>query len=356
VFHTETRGASGADGGTEFSVSIEAVDATTRIRPPRTTPKPVVQGTQTAMVVGKSGEEIDTDQYGRVRVQFPWDRYGKNDENSSCWVRVAQVWAGANWGAMHIPRIGQEVLVSFLEGDPDRPIITGRVYNGDSMPPYDLPANATQSGIKSRSSKGGAGANFNEIRFEDKMGEEVLTFHAEKDLKTVVEHDQAISVGNDETVDITHDRKSTIGNNETCSVGKDESTSIGNNETRAVSNNRTTTVGKDEGLTVGNNQTTNVSQNYQLTAGQEIVLQTGASKLVMKSDGTIELTGMTITVEGSQSVTVKAGQKIELNAMQLKVSGTTIDVQGTSTAIKSTLLDLQASAVASLKGSLTQIG
>ncbi len=160
----------GADPGVEFSISIEAIDAKTPYRPPRATPKPVVQGAQTAMVVGASGDEIYTDQYGRVKVQFPWDRHGKNNENSGCWIRVAQVWAGKQWGAMHIPRIGQEVIVNFLEGDPDQPIITGRVYNGTNMPVYDLPANKTQSGIKSRSSKDGSPDNFNEIRFEDKKG------------------------------------------------------------------------------------------------------------------------------------------------------------------------------------------
>src|SRR5690606_4252061 len=136
--------------------------------PERITPRPVVQGPQTAIVVGKSGEEIWTDEFGRVKVQFHWDRYGKSDENSSCWVRVAQVWAGGKWGGMHIPRMGQEVIVEFLEGDPDRPIITGRVYNADNMPPYALPDDKTQSGLKSRSSKGASSDNFNEIRFEDK--------------------------------------------------------------------------------------------------------------------------------------------------------------------------------------------
>ena len=128
----------GADPGTEFSISLQAIDAKTPYRPQRITPKPVVQGAQTAVVVG-NGEEIYTDKYGSVKVQFPWDRHGKNDENSSCWIRVAQVWAGKQWGAMHIPRVGQEVIVNFLEGDPDQPIITGRVYNGMNMPPYDLP-------------------------------------------------------------------------------------------------------------------------------------------------------------------------------------------------------------------------
>ena len=141
----------------------------TRLRPlTSTTPKPVVQGTQTAVVVGPAGEEIFTDKYGRVKVQFDWDRTGKKDANSSCWVRVATPWAGKQWGAIHIPRIGMEVLVHFQEGDPDQPIIIGSVYNADMMPPYTLPANKTQSGVKSRSTQGGSQANFNELRFEDK--------------------------------------------------------------------------------------------------------------------------------------------------------------------------------------------
>ena len=164
-------------------------------RPPRVTPKPIVQGPQTAVVVGKAGEEIWTDKYGRVKVQFHWDREGKRNENSSCWIRVSHPWAGKGWGAVAIPRIGQEVIVDFLEGDPDQPIITGRVYNAEQMPPYELPANQTQSGIKSRSSKGGDTENFNEIRFEDKKGSEEVYIHAEKDQNIVVENDQTIAVG-----------------------------------------------------------------------------------------------------------------------------------------------------------------
>ena len=166
-----------------------------------------MQGPQTAVVVGPGGEEIWTDKYGRVKVQFHWDRYGKKDENSSCWIRVVAAVGGGKWGAIHIPRIGQEVIVDFLEGDPDRPIITGRVYNADQMPPYGLPANKTQSGIKSRSSKGGGPANFNEIRFEDKKGSEQLFIHAEKN--------QDIEVENDETHWVGHDRKKTIDHDET---------------------------------------------------------------------------------------------------------------------------------------------
>ena len=188
----------GGSGGTPAVVcNFTAINSFDIYRPPRITPKPIVQGPQTAIVVGKAGEEIWTDEYGRVKVQFHWDRYGKKDENSSCWVRVAQLWAGATWGGIHIPRIGQEVIVEFLEGDPDRPIITGRVYNNDSMPPYTLPANATQSGIKSRSSKGGGSANFNELRFEDKKGEEQVYIHAEKNQDNVVENDETTEVGHD---------------------------------------------------------------------------------------------------------------------------------------------------------------
>src|SRR5262249_46609799 len=148
-------------------------------RPPQRTPRPFVRGTQTAVVTGPAGEEIFTDKYSRIKVQFHWDRDGKNDENSSCWVRVASTWAGKQWGAIHIPRIGQEVVVDFLEGDPDQPIVVGSVYNAQQMPPFALPANKTQSGIQTRSSLGGGGANFNQIRFEDKAGSEQLHIHAE---------------------------------------------------------------------------------------------------------------------------------------------------------------------------------
>jgi type VI secretion system secreted protein VgrG len=357
VFQAPPLDAGGAgDLGPEVSVTVDAIDAKTPYRPPRVTPKPVIQGAQSAVVVGASGAEIDTDKYGRVRVQFPWDRYGKHDENSSCWVRVAQLWAGNNWGAIHIPRIGQEVLVSFLEGDPDRPIITGRVYNADSMPPYTLPDNATQSGIKSRSSKGGSSENFNEIRFEDKKGSEELYLHAEKDLTIVVEHDRSKKVEHDETVEIQNDRTSKIGNNEKCSIGKDHETTVGNDEKRSVTQNRTTKVGSNDKLTVGEDSTADIGNKLLVTAGQQITLQTGASKLVMKSDGTIELQGVTIKIQGSQSISEQAGQSVEVKALQVSVDATTLELKGTKTAIEGALIDVNASGIASVKGSLTKIG
>src|SRR6202035_2314995 len=179
-------------------------------RPTRVTPKPSVQGCQTAVVTGPAGEEIYTEKYGRVKVQFHWDRLGKKNENSSCWIRVSHPWAGKGWGSVATPRIGQEVVVDFLEGDPDQPLITGRVYNAAEMPPYALPANQTQSGVKSRSSKGGSADNFNEIRFEDKKGSEQVYIHAEKNQDIVVENDETQSIGHDRTETVGHDETITI--------------------------------------------------------------------------------------------------------------------------------------------------
>src|SRR5262249_10351904 len=164
-------------------------------------------------VVGPSGEEIWTDKFGRVKVQFFWDRYGKKDENSSCWIRVSSPWAGTNWGGVSLPRIGQEVVVDFLEGDPDQPIIVGRVYNADQMPPYGLPANKTQAGLKSRSSLGGSASNFNEIRFEDKKGSEQVFLHAEKDMDRRVKNHSREWVGANQHLIVKGDRNEQVGQN-----------------------------------------------------------------------------------------------------------------------------------------------
>ena len=203
----------GGDDEPDYQCSFSAIDSQINYRPRQMTSKPSVDGPQTAIVVGQAGEEIWTDQYGRVKVQFHWDREGKSDENSSCWVRVSQTWAGSKWGTTHIPRIGQEVIVDFLEGDPDRPIITGRVYNADNMPPYDLPANQTQSGIKSRSTKGGAPSNFNEIRFEDKKGSEEMHIQAEKNQTIKVKQSRSASVGGADSISVGGDRSLTVNGN-----------------------------------------------------------------------------------------------------------------------------------------------
>lgn len=224
------KGSGSGDGGKLFEAKFEALGTKYRYRAQPRVPKPMVQGPQTAMVVGKAGEEIWTDKYGRVKVQFHWDRKGKKDEKSSCWVRVSQSWAGRRWGSIMIPRIGMEVVVEFLEGDPDRPLITGCVYNSDTMPPYDLPANQTRSTMKTNSSKGGGG--FNEIRFEDKKGAEEIFVQAEKDCNRVVKHNDTLKVGfqykepGSQLVEIKHNQGIEVGNNQTVHVIKDMSVTI----------------------------------------------------------------------------------------------------------------------------------
>jgi type VI secretion system secreted protein VgrG len=278
---------------------FSAIDAKQPFAPARTTRKPFVQGPQTAAVVGPGGDEIYTDNYGRVKVQFFWDRLGKRDENSSCWMRVSQPWAGKGWGAVAIPRIGQEVIVDFLEGDPDRPIITGRVYNAEQMPPYELPANMTQSGIKSRSSKGGSGANCNELRFEDKKGAEQVLLHAEKNQDIEVEHDETHWVG--------HDRKKNVDNDETTHVKHDRTETVGNNETISIGVNRTETVGANEKITIGSNRTKTVEASETATVALQRTHTVGINE--------------TITVGGAQEVTVGAFQAVTVGAFQAVTVG-----------------------------------
>jgi len=291
--------AAGGAGVTGASIAFTATDAQVPFRPPRLTPKPVVQGPQTAVVVGQSGEEIWTDEYGRVKVQFHWDRQGERDENSSCWVRVAQVWAGDNWGAIHIPRIGQEVIVSFLEGDPDQPIVTGRVYNGDNMPPYALPGNQTQSGIRSRSSKGGNVDNCNEIRFEDKMGEEELLIHAEKNQTIEVEADESHWVG--------HDRTKTVDNDETTHIKNNRTETVDNNEEITIGVNRTEKVGSEEKITIGANRTESVGASEQITIGASRTTDIGANDMLNVKANRIEKVGANVIQNVGATLTQKVG-------------------------------------------------
>lgn len=253
-----------------FRCSFTAIDSGVCFRPARVTPRPVVQGLQTAIVVGQAGEEIWTDQYGRVKCQFHWDRQGAKDENSSCWVRVSQAWAGSGWGAMFVPRIGQEVIVAFLEGDPDRPIIVGRVYNADCMPPFDLPGDAMVGGVKSNSTPGGGG--YNEISMNDTAGEELLHVHAQKD------HD--IAVGNDEQHAVGHDRTRSVGNDEQTSIGNNRSEAVGSNETIQIGVNRTETVGGSEAVTVGQNRTHTISGNDVLNVVMTRTQSVGINDMV----------------------------------------------------------------------------
>ncbi len=290
----------------QFRFTFSALDAKRPYRPPRVTKKPVVEGPQTAIVVGQENQEIFTDEYGRVKVQFHWDREGKYDENSYAWVRVSQGWAGTQWGAVHLPRVGQEVIVEFLEGDPDRPIVTGRVYNQENMPPYTLPDNRTQSGIKSRSTPDGAPDNFNEIRFEDKKGSEEFHIQAEKDMTSLVKNNQSTTVQKDRSA----------------SVGGSDSVSVTGNRSLSVHGNLSVSVDGSGGSpphsshTVTGQHKLHASDNIEIDAPNYIKLVCGSSSIL------IEPSKITIAVDGGASIVLdpdilaksKSGTQLKLDA------------------------------------------
>lgn len=323
----------GTGAETRYSNTFTCMSADTPFRPRRLTPKPVVEGVQTAVVVGPSGEEIHTDEYGRIKVQFHWDREGGNDQNSSCWMRVGQLWAGPSWGSMFIPRIGQEVIVDFIEGDPDRPIVVGCVYNAHNMPPYQLPGNKTKSTLKSNSSKGGGG--FNEIRFEDLKGSEEIYIHGQKDENIVIENDKTQSVGHDESLTVGNDRTKDVGRDETITIGRDMSLTVGKNRTETIGADHTESIGKSMSLTVaedvtmaigkslqvdiGTDHTENVSKNYTLNAktitlqaDDKLEIKVGSASITVKKNGDIDIKGKNINLKGSGNVILK-GSKIGMN-------------------------------------------
>jgi type VI secretion system secreted protein VgrG len=340
--------------GSGYQMRLTAITSSTPYRPPRWTPKPFVQGIQTAIVVGKQGEEIWTDEHGRVKVQFHWDRLGTKDENSSCWIRVASTWAGNAWGAIQLPRIGQEVIVDFLEGDPDRPLVTGRVYNADNKPPYTLPDNKTQSGVKSRSSKEGTPENFNELRFEDIKDAEQIYFHAEKNFDRVVENNDTLKVGfekkdkGDQTIEIHNNQKLVVGNSE----AEDGSQTI------EIWKNRTETVkeGNEKVTIEKGNRDVIVSKGndtHQIAEGnREVKIDKGNDTL------TVSQGNQTVTItQGNQSITITAGKStIEAGtSIELKVGGSSIKIEPAKITIKSPEIAIQADMNLTAKGTMAEV-
>jgi type VI secretion system secreted protein VgrG len=392
--------AGGSSTAAEYGNSFTCIPKSVTYRPARNSRRPMVRGPQVAVVTGPAGEEIYTDKFGRVKVHFPWDRESKKDENSSCWVRVSQVHAGKGFGGIDIPRIGDEVVVTFYEGDPDRPVITGRLYHAENMPPFGLPGGMNVSGLKSNSTKGGGG--YNEFVLDDTKGNELIRVHGQFDMDSTIENDLREHVLNNrsrdvtvnETIQIGADRSESVGGNESLSVAKnrkedvgvDETLSVGSNRTRTVGGNetvtvalmRTHTVGINEAITVGaaqevtvggiravsvgisqttsvgKSQTTTIGTNLTETiggnstqttakdrkvkvvkgrgtdigiddmlkvgkilaidAGEEVVVKVGESMLRMNKNGTIDLQGKDITIDGSGKVTIKAKKDIVLKA------------------------------------------
>ncbi|WP_311567448.1 type VI secretion system Vgr family protein [Photobacterium arenosum] len=328
-------------------------------------PAPVVEGPQTAVVVGPANEEIYTDNLGRIKIQFHWDRLGASDEHSSCWVRVSQSLAGPNWGAVFLPRIGHEVVVSFLEGDPDQPLVTGSVYNGLHLPPYDLPLKKTRTTLRSKTHKG---EGYNEISLDDETNHEELYLRAQKDMSVKVLNDRFEQIGNDDTLTVARHKTNEIGQNQletikgnkttevkgtftetvdgdvtvnynsneavtvvknsdlkinqnrTTEIGKNDELEVMENQTITIHGARQTQVDKDNNLNVEGNSTLTVTGNVtsdsksttQIISKEKIVLNAGSSQIVLNSDGSIQITGTSILINGSDKVVVQGG-KVSVN-------------------------------------------
>jgi type VI secretion system secreted protein VgrG len=329
----------GDTGAFQYSNSFVAIPHSVHYRPPIVTPKPRAS-TQPAVVVGPQGEEIHTDKYGRVKVQFFWDREGKRDENSSIWVRVAQPTAGKGWGYISIPRVGQEVLVDFIEGDPDRPVIVGRVYNAEQMPPFLLPEDKTQTGLKSRSTPQGDGENFSELSFEDKKGQERVYFRAEKDLWTSVENDEEHWVGHDLKSEIHHDETRTVKEgDQTLKIEKGK-------QTETIHGDRTVTIqtGNDK-LTVS-------------TGGRKVIIDQGNDELTVNMGNmTMKVPLGKVATEAMQEIEMKVGQSsVKIDQMGVTIKGMMISIDGQiQTQVKGMMTEVSGSAMLQARGGLTMI-
>jgi len=287
-------------------------------RPLLSTPRPRIPGTQTAIVVGKPGEEIETQELGAVKVSFHWDTYSKSDETSSCWVRVGQAWAGGAWGGLFTPRMGMEVMVEFIDGDPDRPIITGCVYNGENAPPYGLPGAKTRSTIKSNSSKSGGG--FNELRFEDKKGQEEIYIHAQKDQNVEILNDLSTTIGNMETRRVAVNRTTTIGANDSQTVTANETLNVGVSQSETIGVSRAATIGASDTLTVGAARTSTVGAADTLTVA-------GVQSTTVGGAATISVGGA-LAISAGGLIAISAGGAITITAPVVTVMGGLVVVTG----------------------------
>lgn len=315
--------------GTEYSNDILALPSSVVFRPPRVTPKPYIHGLQTAVVTGPNGEEIYTDKYGRIQVTFFWDR----QTTASCWMRVAHGIAGRGWGMQYLPRVGHEVVVSFLEGDPDRPLVIGSVYNGDNAPPFTLPANKTQSGYMTRSSKNGAAADTNILRFEDLKGSEEVYLEAQKDYNCLVNNNHTLTVSADQTIKIKNNRTETV--------------ETGNDSVTVQQGNRSVTVSQG-------NDTHKIDQG-----NRTVTISMGNDDLEIKmGNQTTKVSLGSASTEAMQSIELKVGQNsITIDQMGVTIKGMTISIEGQlQTSLKGTMTQINGEAMLQLQGGITMIG
>jgi len=376
VSHSATQpGPFTSDGSAAmYTNQFQCVPREMQYRPRRQSPQPLLSSIQTAVVVGPKGEEIYTDEHGRVKVQFHWDREGKRDENTSCWMRVSQVHAGRGFGGIDVPRVGEEVIVSFIEGDLDRPMITGRVYHKESMPPFGLPSEKTRSGMKTNTYKGSGN---NELSMDDTPGKEQIRIHGQHNLDTVIEHNETHTIHNNRTKQVDVDESMTIGNNQTLVVGVNQIVTIGNNQTNTVGVALTemigsistevvgavkvtvvgswyqltvggmkseavgtisfeevgvlkklsvgslyeVAVGENYNLQVGKDSTQEIFENLRLTVGTKIEIVCGSSKLTMDNSGNIVLEGTDVTMKsGAGKVHIDAGGIITIKGPMVKIN------------------------------------
>ena len=300
---------SGVGVGASFSCSFSAIRAEQQFRPPRITPRPIVQGLQTAVVTGPSGEEIHTDEFGRIKVRFHWDRQGRNDDTSSCWMRVATLAAGGRWGFIAIPRVGHEVLVSFLEGDPDRPVVTGSVYNGLNFPPWTLPDHKNISGYLTRSTRDAASDESNELRFDDTKGSELLRLHAQRDYVMRTEHDLT----------------EWIGNNVARTVIVNQVERIEGNRHLQVVGEQRVQIDQDASLTVKGDDSRDITGGLSIKTGQDVQVKAGG-KFATDATGEIHLkAGSTVTIEAASQLSLKVGGNfITINSGGVFINGSMV--------------------------------
>ncbi|MBF8720370.1 type VI secretion system Vgr family protein [Pseudomonas guariconensis] len=316
-----------AQRGTRYEQTAKLVPGQLEWRP-APLPKPRIDGPHMATVVGPPDEQIYCDEWGRVKVSFPWDRESQENEFSSCWIRVSQGWAGGSWGSMAIPRIGQEVIVQYVNADPDQPLITGRTYCGNQLPPYELPKHKTRMTIKSQTHKG---QGFNELRFEDELGQEEVFIHAQRDQNNVVKHDETTLVGNDrreqvdhdETVIIGHDRSKTVGNDERMTIGRNSHLEIGCNQTISINANRVEQV--------GNNRTDTTTANHTIEVGGNLEQQI-AGHAEVKTGHAIRHSTQAYEIHAAESVTIRApGGTLRIDAEGITLDGINLRLKGSMT-------------------------
>ncbi len=331
----------GEGAGAHYSNRFTCIPESVTFRPPRITPQPFVQGPQTAKVVGKKGEEIWVDKYGRVRLHFYWDRLGKQDETDSCWIRVSQAWAGAAWGAMWIPRIGQEVIVSFLEGDPDRPLITGRVYNAEQIVPYTLPDNQTRSTFLSRSSKEGDKTNFNEIRFEDKKDSEQIFVNAEKEMDLRVEKESREFVGANRHLIVKANQQELVEGDKHGHVKGKHFEKIEGDMSLQINGKQMQKIGGDQSIELDSDRKEKVVGTVSQQIGKDQKRQIGGGVSLQVGQSRNEKIGQTHAMEAVQTIHLKAGQTVIIEAgmqLSLKGPGGFVDIGPSGVTIQGTMV------------------